>query len=87
MGASVSGIVHLLSKEFLALLFIAFVIASPIAWLVMHRWLEDFSYRIGIHWWIFMVSGMIAFLVAIFTVSFQAIRAALVNPVISLRTE
>ena len=87
MGASVSGIVHLLSKEFLALLFIAFVIASPIAWLVMHRWLEDFSYRIGIHWWIFMVSGMIAFLVAIFTVSFQAIRAALANPVISLRTE
>ena len=87
MGASVSGIVHLLSKEFLALLFIAFVIASPIAWLVMHRWLEDFSYRIGIHWWIFMVSGMIAFLVANFTVSFQAIRAALVNPVISLRTE
>ena len=87
MGASVSGIVHLLSKEFLALLFIAFVIASPIAWLVMHRWLEDFSYRIGIHWWIFMVSGTIAFLVAIFTVSFQAIRAAFVNPVISLRTE
>ena len=87
MGASVSGIVHLLSKEFLALLFIAFVIASPIAWLVMHRWLEDFSYRIGIHWWIFMVSGTIAFVVAIFTVSFQAIRAALANPVISLRTE
>ena len=87
MGASVSGIVHLLSKEFLALLFIAFVIASPIAWLVMHRWLEDFSYRIGIHWWIFMISGTIAFVVAIFTVSFQAIRAALANPVISLRTE
>ena len=87
MGASVSGIVHLLSKEFLALLFIAFVIASPIAWLVMHRWLEDFSYRIGIHWWIFMVSGTIAFLVAIFTVSFQAIKAALANPVTSLRTE
>lgn len=87
MGASVSGIVHLVSIEFLQLLLIAFVIASPIAWLVMHRWLEDFSYRLPISWWIFFVSGLIAIMIALLTVSFEAVKAAIANPVISLRTE
>jgi len=87
MGASVSGIVHLLSKEFLTLLLVAFVIASPIAWWVMHNWLEDFSYRIGISWWMFLLAGTIAFLIALLTVSFQAVKAAIANPVASLRTE
>lgn len=87
MGASVSGIVNLLSKEFARLLLVAFVIASPIAWLLMSRWLQDFSYRIPISWWIFIVAGMIAVVVALLTVSFQAVKAALANPVKSLRTE
>jgi putative ABC transport system permease protein len=87
MGASVSGIVHLLSKEFLTLLLVAFVIASPVAWWVMHNWLQDFSYRIGISWWMFLLSGTIAFLIAVFTVSYQAVKAAVANPVKSLRTE
>jgi putative ABC transport system permease protein len=87
MGASVSGIVHLLSKEFLTLLLVAFVIASPIAWWVMHNWLQDFSYRIGMSWWMFILSGTIAFVIALLTVSFQAVKAAVANPVNSLRTE
>ena len=87
MGASVSGIVHLLSKEFLTLLLVAFVIASPVAWWVMHNWLQDFSYRIGISWWMFLLAGTIAFLIAVFTVSYQAVKAAVANPVKSLRTE
>ena len=87
MGASVSGIVHLLSKEFLTLLIVAFAIASPIAWWVMHNWLQDFSYRIGISWWMFLLSGTIAFLIAVLTVSYQAVKAAVANPVNSLRTE
>jgi putative ABC transport system permease protein len=87
MGASVSAIVHLLSKEFMQLLFIAFVLASPVAWYVMDRWLQDFSYRTSISWWIFVVAGIIAILVALLTVSFQAVKAAVANPVESLRTE
>jgi putative ABC transport system permease protein len=87
MGASVSGIVHLLSKEFLMLLLAAFIIASPVAWWVMHNWLQDFSYRIGISWWMFILSGGIAFVIALVTVSFEAIKAAVANPVKSLRTE
>jgi putative ABC transport system permease protein len=87
MGASVSAIVHLLSKEFMQLLFIAFVLASPVAWYVMDRWLQDFSYRTSITWWIFVVAGIIAILVALLTVSFQAVKAAVANPVESLRTE
>ncbi len=87
MGASVSGIVNLLSKEFVQLLLIAFLIATPLAWIVMNRWLEDFSYRIPVSWWVFLVAGVIALVVALFTVSFQAIKAAVANPVSSLRTE
>jgi putative ABC transport system permease protein len=87
MGASVTGIVNLLSKEFLVLPVISFFIASPIAWLGMYRWLQDFSYRIPINWLVFVLSGMIALVIALITVSFHAVKAARANPVISLRTE
>jgi putative ABC transport system permease protein len=87
LGASVNGIVHLLSKDFLKLVLIAFVIAAPFAWWAMHKWLEDFAFRIDISWWIFLLAGLIAGSIALFTVSFQAIRAALANPVNNLRTE
>jgi putative ABC transport system permease protein len=87
MGASVSNIVHLLSKDFLLLVIIAFFMASPLAWFVMHSWLKDFAYRIDINWWIFIAAGISAVIIALTTVSFQAFRAALSNPVKSLRTE
>lgn len=87
VGASVTGIVHLLSFEFLKLVLIAFLIASPLAWLLMDVWLQDFAYRINIQWWVFLVAGLAAVSIALLTVSFQAIKAALANPVNSLRTE
>jgi putative ABC transport system permease protein len=87
LGASVSNIVFLLSKDFIRLVVIAFVIASPVAWYVMHNWLQNFAYRIDISWWIFAMAGMLAVIVAFFTISFQAIKAAIANPVKSLRTE
>lgn len=87
LGADVSTIVALLSKDFLKLVLIASVIAFPIAWYAMHNWLEDFAYRINIPWWIFILAGVLAAIVALFTISFQAIKAALANPVKSLRTE
>ncbi len=87
LGANIRGIVALLSKDFLKLVTIAIVIASPIAWFIMNRWLQDFAYRANISWWVFIVAGIVAFLIAMLTVSFQAIKAALANPVKSLRTE
>ena len=87
LGASVSGIVGLLSKDFLKLVLVAAVIASPLAWYFMHEWLQDFAYRINIGWWVFGVAGSIALLIALITVSFRAIKAAIANPVKSLRTE
>ncbi|MBC8110799.1 MAG: FtsX-like permease family protein, partial [Verrucomicrobia bacterium] len=87
LGASVNQIVMILSKDFLKLVLIAFVIAVPVAWYAMNQWLQDFAYRIEISWWIFALAGISALLIALFTVSFQAIRAALANPVKSLRTE
>jgi putative ABC transport system permease protein len=87
LGASVSNILLLLSKDFLKLVLIASIIAFPVAWWVMNKWLQDFSYRISITWWIFLIAGAAALLVALITVSFQAIRAAIANPVKSLRTE
>ncbi|HEX2684660.1 MAG TPA: FtsX-like permease family protein, partial [Ferruginibacter sp.] len=87
LGASVPGIVGLLSKDFLKLVVIAIVVATPIAWYVMHKWLQDFAYRITLQWWIFLLAGVIAALIAFITISFQAIRAANANPVKSLRTE
>jgi putative ABC transport system permease protein len=87
LGASVHGLVGLLSKDFLRLVLLSAVIAFPIAWWFMHKWLQDFAYRTSIEWWVFMVAGMVAILIAVVTVSFQAIRAAIANPVKSLRTE
>ena len=87
MGASVAGIVNLLSKDFLKLVAVSFVIAAPLSWYFMHKWLEHFAYRTGISWWVFVLAGVLALLVALFTISFQAIKAALMNPVKSLRSE
>lgn len=87
LGANTGTIVTLLSKEFLKLVLIAAIIAFPVAWYAMHHWLQDFAYRINIHWWVFVVAGLAALFIALATVSFQAIKAALANPVKSLRTE
>jgi putative ABC transport system permease protein len=87
LGASVTSLVALLSKDFLTLVLIALVIAVPIAWLCMNEWLKDFAYRINIEWWLFALAGIIAMLIAFFTISFQSIKAAISNPVRSLRTE
>jgi putative ABC transport system permease protein len=87
LGANVPGIVALLSKDFLGLVLIAIVLGSPLAWFLMHRWLQDFEYRTPISWWIFVVAGCSAVGIAFATVSFQAIRAARANPVKSLRSE
>jgi putative ABC transport system permease protein len=87
LGASVSGIVAMLSKDFLKLILIAAVISFPVAWFAMNKWLQDFAYRINISWWIFIIAAMGAFVIAFFTISFQAIKAAITNPVKSLRTE
>jgi putative ABC transport system permease protein len=87
LGATVTEIVTLLSKDFLKLVLAAFVIAIPITWYAMNQWLQGFNYRIGISWWIFAVAGVVALLIALVTVSFHTIKAALVNPVTSLRSE
>jgi len=87
LGASVTGVVALLSKEFIKLVTISFIIATPIAWLAMHKWLEAFVYKVNISWWMFAISGIMSILIALATVSFQAIKAALVNPVKSLKSE
>lgn len=87
LGASVSTIVVMLSKDFAKLVLIAAVIAFPVAWWAMHSWLQNFAYRVSISWWIFLVAGILALLVALITVSFNAVKAAIVNPVKSLRTE
>jgi len=87
LGASVQGIVQMLSKDFMKLVAISFVIAAPLAWYFMNKWLQDFAYRISISWWVFVAAGLAALLIALLTVSFQAIRAAISNPVKSLRTE
>ena len=87
LGANVGRIVTLLSKDFIIMVLVASLIAFPIAWWALHTWLEDFAYRINIPWWIFLMAALIALLVALATVSTQAIKAALSNPVKSLRTE
>jgi putative ABC transport system permease protein len=87
LGASVQGIVQMLSKDFIKLVTIAFVLASPLAWWAMNNWLQSFAYRINISWWVFALAGFGAVFIALITVSFQAIKAALANPVKSLRTE
>jgi len=87
LGASVSNIIGLLSKDFLKLVIIAIVIASPLAWYFMSKWLQDFAYRINIGWIVFLISGLSAVMLALVTISLQAIRAAMANPVKSLKTE
>jgi putative ABC transport system permease protein len=87
LGASVTGIVRLLSLEFLQLVGIAFLVATPAAWYLMHRWLENFAYKAVLGWWIFMGAGVMAMVIAFATISYQAIRAAMANPVRSLRSE
>ncbi|WP_162852690.1 ABC transporter permease [Dinghuibacter silviterrae] len=87
LGASVTGIVTLLSKDFLQLVCLSFVIASPLAFFVAHRWLQNFAYRIAIQWYIYALAGALALLIALVTVGFRAIRAATANPVKSLRVE
>ncbi|MET0392201.1 MAG: ABC transporter permease [Chitinophagaceae bacterium] len=87
LGASVSAISTLLSKDFLKLVVIAFAIASPLAWWAMHSWLQNYEYRVPINWWVFALAGAGSLLIAVITVSYQAIKAALANPVKSLRSE
>ncbi len=87
LGADVAGIVALLSKDFLKLVLIAAIIAFPVAWYSMHNWLKDFAYRVNIQWWVFVIAAIAALAIALITVSFQAIKAAIANPVRSLRTE
>lgn len=87
LGASIPSIVALLCKDFLKLVVIAIVIASPVAWYAMNKWLDDFAYKIDIAWWVFALAGLLAIGIAILTVSFQSIKAALMNPVKSLRSE
>ena len=87
LGANTANIISLVAKDFLFLVIIGIVVASPLAWFATHKWLEDFSYRISIQWWMFAMSGCTALLIAFVTVSLQAVKAALANPVKSLRTE
>ncbi len=87
LGASVSNIVYQLSKDFTKFVLVAFVIACPIAYFAMNKWLQDFAYRIDILWWVFALAGGLVLVIALLTVSTQAIRAALANPVESLRYE
>ena len=87
LGASTKGVVYILSKDFMTLVVISFVISAPISWLIMHNWLQGFAYRINISLWVFAAAGIISVAIALCTISFQAIKAALTNPVRSLRSE
>ena len=87
LGASVGSLFALLSREFVLLVFISLVISSPIAWWFMNKWLLNYQYHIDVAWWMFLLAGVVAILITLLTVSFQAIKAALTNPVKSLRSE
>ncbi|HEX9958286.1 MAG TPA: FtsX-like permease family protein, partial [Fibrella sp.] len=87
LGATVASVVGLLSKDVLKPVLIAIVLASPIAWYAMNRWLADFAYKVDIQWWVFALAGTLAVSIALLTVSYQSIKAALMNPVKSLRSE
>ena len=87
LGASVQNVLYILSKDFITLVLIAFVIAVPVTWFIMHNWLQDFAYRINIQIWVFAVAGVLAILIALLTIGIQALKAAVANPVKSLRTE
>ena len=85
--ASSRDITAMLSTEFLKLVGIAIIISFPLTWFAMSKWLQDFAYRIDIQWWVFIVAGIVALLIAFITISFQAVKAAIANPVKSLRSE
>src|SRR5258708_26563551 len=87
LGASVITIISVLSKDFLRLVMIAFVVAAPIGWWATNKWMEDFVYRTSISWWVFVVSGVAMLILALITLSLQTIKTAMANPVKSLRTE
>ncbi len=87
LGASVNSIISLVSREFLKPVFFAFLIAVPIAWWAMYEWLQNYTYRVDVHWWVFLVAGVAAVLITVFTVTFQSVKAAIANPVKSLRAE
>lgn len=87
LGASVSGIVFMLSKDFLKLVLLANFIAWPLGWYLMHKWLQDYAYRTELNWWVFALAGVATLFIALFTVSFQALKTAFANPVTSLRSE
>jgi putative ABC transport system permease protein len=87
LGASLSSIASLLSVDFLKLVLLAILIGSPIAWWAMHNWLQGFAYRIHIQWWMFASAGLLAVVIALITVSYHALKAAIANPVKSLRSE
>ena len=87
LGASVTGIVLLLSKDFIKLVLLAIIIASPVAWYIMHLWLQDFAYRVDISWWIFALAGLLSLIIALLVIGFQTVRSAIANPANSLRTE
>ena len=87
LGASIASINSMLSADFLKLVILSIIIASPIAWWSMHNWLQNFAYRIAIPWWVFVIAGAIAIITSVVTVSYHAIRAAIANPVDSLKSE
>jgi putative ABC transport system permease protein len=87
LGASTGGIIGLLSQDFLKLVLVSILIASPFAWWTMREWLQDFAYRVSIEWWVFALAGIIAIGIAFLTVSLQSVKAAMANPVKSLRSE
>ena len=87
LGASVISIVGLLSKNFIQMVFFSFLIAAPLAWYLMNAWLENFAFRVSLEWPVFLLAGVLAIVVALLTVGFQAVRAALANPVKALRSE
>ncbi len=87
LGATIYSIIILLSKDFLKLVLLAILLASPIAWYATRRWLEEFAYHIDVAWWVFALAGLLAVGIALLTVSYQSIKAALMNPVKSLRSE
>ncbi|RYY30707.1 MAG: FtsX-like permease family protein, partial [Chitinophagaceae bacterium] len=87
LGASVSGITTLLSIDFVKLVIVSFLIAAPLSWWAMHNWLQDYTYRVSIQWWVFAAACIVSVAIALLTVSYQAIRAARANPVRSLRSD
>jgi len=87
LGASVTGIILLLSKDFIKLVLLAIAIASPVAWYMMHLWLQDFAYRVNISWWIFVLTGLLSLIIALLVIGFQTVRSAIANPANSLRIE